>query len=251
MGTQKRHSDLLTLTAIFGLASLGCVLIYGLRVLISGRLWYLYLVWNLALAFVPFLIAAFGSTILARMAPGRGLSITALPFALLWLLFYPNAPYILTDFIHVIDRTYLKVSPSEWLGINALIWYDLLMNAVFAFIGHFMGLVSMWLVQRTLRRAWGAAAAQALVAVAILLAGFGIYLGRFSRLSSWDALLDPHRVFTEVRDAAMDPKAILFSFTFAIFIALTYGALAAFKRVGSPGADERRTRGPRARNPER
>ncbi|MGO8695207.1 MAG: DUF1361 domain-containing protein [Rectinemataceae bacterium] len=234
MSAQKRHSDLLTLTAIFGLASLGCVLIYGLRVLISGRLWYLYLVWNLALAFVPFLIAAIGSTILAHMTPGRFLAVSAAPFALIWLLFYPNAPYILTDFIHVIDRTYLRVSPSEWLGINALIWYDLLMNAVFAFIGHFMGLVSMWLVHSALRRAWGAAAARALVAAAILLAGFGIYLGRFSRLSSWDALLDPHRVINEVRDAATDPKAILFSFTFAVFIALTYGALAVFKRVGVP-----------------
>ncbi len=251
MSARKRHSDLLSLTAIFGLASLGCVLIYGLRVLISGRLWYLYLVWNLALAVVPFLIAAVGSTLLSHIAPGRALSIAAAPFALLWLLFYPNAPYILTDFIHVIDRTYLRASPSEWLGINALIWYDLLMNAVFAFIGHFMGLVSMWLVQRTLARAWGAAAARALLAVAILLAGFGIYLGRFSRLSSWDAIFKPERVFDEIRDATTDPKALLFSFTFAIFIALTYGALAAFKRVGERPRRGGGTRGPRARNPGR
>lgn len=236
MGAKRKHSDLLTLTSIFALASVGCVLIYGLRVVISGRLWYLYLVWNLALAFVPFLIAAIGSTLMSHIAPGRALSIVAAPFALLWLLFYPNAPYILTDFIHVIDRTYLRASPSEWLGLNAFIWYDLLMNAVFAFIGHFMGLVSMWIVQRTLARAWGAGAARALLAVAILLAGFGIYLGRFSRLSSWDAIFKPERVLAEIRDATTDPKAVLFSFTFAIFIALTYGALAAFKRVGErPG----------------
>jgi uncharacterized membrane protein len=234
MREQKKSSEILTLTAILGLAALGCVLLYGLRVLVSRRVSYLFLVWNLAIALVPYLIAAVGSLALGKMRPRRLRALLAVPFAALWLVFYPNAPYILTDFIHVINRTYLKTDPSEWLGTNALLWYDLVMNAAFAFIGHFIGLVSMWLVQEFLKRTWSRTAARSLVLAAILLSGFGIYLGRFSRLNSWDVLLDPRRVLGEVGEAAHDPRALLFSAVFALFILLTYGALIIFKRITPP-----------------
>ena len=54
--------------------------------------------------------------------------------------------------------------PPIGSGLSALLWYDLLMNAVFAFIGHFIGLVSMWLVQRGFAEAWGPKASRVLVA---------------------------------------------------------------------------------------
>jgi len=222
------------LSAVLGLAALGCVLLYALRVLVSGRIWYLYLVLNLALAAVPYIVAVAGSTIIARLDTRRLRALAALPIAALWLLFYPNAPYIFTDFIHVVERTYLRAVPEEALRVNVLLWYDLLMTAAFAFIGHFMGLVSMWIVQDSLGRVWGRAAAWALILAASLLAGFGIYLGRFSRLNSWDALLHPLRVLSEAGEAATDFKALLFSLAFMLFIVASYAALVVFKRVHSP-----------------
>ena len=234
MGAQKRGSDLLTLTAVLGLAAAGCVLLYALRVAISGRIWYLYLVLNLALAAVPYLVAVVGGSILQRLTRRRTRALIALPIAAIWFLFYPNAPYIFTDFIHVVERTYLRAVPDDSLRVNALLWYDLLMTAAFAFIGHFMGLVSMWLIQDSMRRVWGRAAANCLLLAACLLAGFGIYLGRFSRLNSWDALLHPLRVLSEAGEAATDLKALLFSLAFMFFILLSYAALVVFKRVGGP-----------------
>jgi uncharacterized membrane protein len=236
--------ELLELTVILGLAALGCVLLYGLRVAISGRIWYLYLVQNLALAMVPYLIAAVASLLVERFSPSgrRSTALGALGF--LWLLFYPNAPYIFTDFIHVIDRTYLRVRPSEWFGPNAMLWYDLIMNAAFAFMGHFIGLVSMWLVHTTFRRAWGRARSHLLVLSAILFSGFGIYLGRFSRLNSWDVLFDPPRVLEEIAEATADLHAILFSAAFSLFIFLTYAALVVFKRLaGTTAGTEAEDRG--------
>jgi uncharacterized membrane protein len=230
-GSGKR-SELFELTAFLGLAALGCVLLYGLRVAISGKFWYLYLVQNLALAMVPYLLAAAASLLVKRCPPGRRRSLVLVFLASLWLLFYPNAPYIFTDFIHVIDRTYIRARPSDWLGLNAMLWYDLIMNAAFAFMGHFIGLVSMWLVHQTCALAWGKARSLALVLGAIFLSGFGIYLGRFSRLNSWDVLISPRRVAAEVAEATLDPKAILFSAAFSLFILLTYATLATFKRIG-------------------
>jgi len=233
----KKRSEFLTLSVVLVLAASGCLLLFGLRVAISGKTHYSYLVWNLFLAFVPYAVAAVGVHLLARAGAGRPRALIAIPVAALWLVFYPNAPYIFTDFMYVINKTYLRAAPSDWLGLNALLWYDLLMNAAFAFIGHFIGLVSMWLIETGFAKAWGAKAARILVGAAILLSGFGIYLGRFSRLNSWDVVFDPRKVLGEVAEATADPKAILFSAAFSLFILLTYAALAVFKRVGLPKAE--------------
>jgi uncharacterized membrane protein len=234
MGEEGKKSEFLTLSVVLALAASGCFLLYGLRFAISGKVAYKYLIWNLVLAIVPYLVAAVGVHLLARSRAGRGRALIAIPVAALWLVFYPNAPYIFTDFIHVINRTYLRAAPSEWLGLNALLWYDLLMNAAFAFIGHFIGLVSMWLIETGFAEIWGARAARALVGAAILLSGFGIYLGRFSRLNSWDVVSDTKKVLSEVAEATADPKAILFSAAFSLFILFTYAALVVFKRLSLP-----------------
>ena len=238
MGLPRRILDnkFLAFSALLGLSILGCASLYGFRVLLSGRVYYLYLLQNLLLAFVPYLIAAasaLGVTRFDRLHPGKGRlrSLLLVPAALLWLLFYPNAPYIFTDFIHVINKVYLRVAPSEWVGLNALIWYDIVMNAAFAFIGHFIGLVSMWIMESVMAAAWGKVPARLFIGLAMILSGFGIYLGRFSRLNSWDAILSPFRVAGEVMEALADPMTIFFSLAFALFIFLSYGALAAFKRM--------------------
>jgi uncharacterized membrane protein len=230
------------LSAVLALSSSGCFLLFGLRVAISGTTYYRYLVWNLLLAIVPYVIAAIGIHLLARMGEGRERlrAFIGVATAALWIVFYPNAPYIFTDFIHVINRTYLRTPPADWLGLNALLWYDLLMNAAFAFIGHFIGLVSMWLIQTSFAKLWGARAARLLVAAAILVSGFGIYLGRFSRLNSWDLAFDPLRVWSEVAEATSDPKAMLFSAAFSLFIFLTYAALIVFKRIEMPAFSGRK-----------
>ena len=229
-------NKLVAFSALLGLAVLGCASLYGLRVLISGRIYYLYLLQNLLLAFVPYLIAAVTAILVGwieRRRPGerRPKVLLVVAAVLLWLLFYPNAPYIFTDFIHVINKVYLRVSPSEWVGLNALIWYDIVMNAAFAFIGHFIGLVSMWIMESTMAALWGKSVSRLLIGLAMLLSGFGIYLGRFSRLNSWDAIISPFRVADEVIEALRDPMTIFFSLAFALFIFLSYGALSAFKRM--------------------
>jgi len=228
-----KRSELLTMSLVLALAAAGCFLLFVLRVAISGKTFYRYLVWNLLLAIVPYAVAALGLRLVARTPAGRARGLVAAATAVLWIVFYPNAPYIFTDFIHVINKTYLRAAPSEWISLNALLWYDLLMTAAFAFLGHFIGLVSMWMMHTSFAELWGARAARVLVGAAILLAGFGIYLGRFSRLNSWDLVFDPRKVAGEVAEATAEPYAVLFSAAFSLFILLTYASLAVFKRLGA------------------
>lgn len=232
--TKKPADEILTLSALLTLAMLGCASLYGLRVLISRRVYYLYLLQNIFLAFVPYLIAAASAICLTRLRDGRLKKALLVPAALLWLVFYPNAPYIFTDFIHLINRVYLRVAPAEWPDLNALVWYDLVMTAAFAFIGHFIGLVSMWIMQSLMSSVWGKPASRSFLGAAVILAGFGIYLGRFSRLNSWDAILSPFHVAGEVVEAFSEPMAFFFSFAFALFILLSYGSLASFKKMTLP-----------------
>jgi uncharacterized membrane protein len=232
--TKKPANEILTLSALLALAMLGCASLYGLRVLISRRVYYLYLLQNIFLAFVPYLIAAFAALCLPRLRDGRLKKALLIPAALLWLVFYPNAPYIFTDFIHLINKVYLRVAPSEWPDLNALVWYDLVMTAAFAFIGHFIGLVSMWIMQHLMTSIWGNAISRTFLGAAVILAGFGIYLGRFSRLNSWDAIISPFHVAGEVVEALSDPMAFFFSFAFALFILLSYGSLSSFKKMDLP-----------------
>jgi uncharacterized membrane protein len=240
MGEGRNRARFLKLCAVLAILAVGCFTLYAFRVAISGKTSYRFLVWNLLLAIVPYVIAAIGAMLIADSRSVRGRNLVAALVAVLWLVFYPNAPYIFTDFIHVINKTYLRSSPSEWLNLNALIWYDLLMNAAFAFIGHFVGLASMWLMQSVLAKIWGKRAALGLVGAAILLSGFGIYLGRFSRLNSWDLVFDFKKVASEVAEASADPKAILFSVAFSLFILLSYAALVVFKRLELPDLRERK-----------
>jgi uncharacterized membrane protein len=221
----------LALALFLGLSAAGCVLVYAARAAISGRLYYSHLLWNLFLAYVPWMLASSSSLFLERMGPGRKRVLATLAASFAWLIFYPNAPYITTDFIHVINGSFLGAPISELIGRKALLWYDLIMNAAFAFIGHFAGLVSMWIVERNLRRVLGRLAGRLLVLAAIILSGFGIYLGRFSRLNSWEVLTDPVKVLGEIGAAFGDPEALLFSLAFVVFIGLSYGALSSFKQL--------------------
>ena len=81
-----------------------CFLSFGLivlRVMVTKQIGFLFLVWNLFLAFIPFFISSW-----LYLFKHRFSKITMLPFVALWLLFFPNAPYIITDIIHLVQFTH-------------------------------------------------------------------------------------------------------------------------------------------------
>lgn len=162
------------------------LLVYAMvavRVVYSGSPHYGALIWNLFLAWIPFVLA-----LVVYDGFRRGASrVPLLVGGALWLLFFPNAPYLLTDFIH------LGEGPAP-------LWYDALMLSAFAWTGLLLGFASLALVQAIVRRRFGARAGWLSVVAALGLAGVGVYLGRFVRFNSWDALLHPIRVVDVLAD---------------------------------------------------
>jgi uncharacterized membrane protein len=163
-------------------ASALCVATVEIRTRETGDAYYRFLVWNLILAWVP-LVLAMGAYGRAR----RRVDLTVAVLLVPWLLFFPNAPYLLTDFIH------LGEGPAP-------LWYDALMLSAFAWTGLLLGFASLYLVQMILRRAFGTLVAWLGVVVALSLGSIGVYVGRFIRFNSWDALLHPIRVAEVVNE---------------------------------------------------
>ncbi len=172
---------MLAIVALLAASAL-CVATVEIRTHETGDAYYRFLVWNLILAWVP-LVLAMGAYGRAR----RRVDLTVAVLLVPWLLFFPNAPYLLTDFIH------LGEGPAP-------LWYDALMLSAFAWTGLLLGFASLYLVQMILRRAFGTLVAWLGVVVALSLGSIGVYVGRFIRFNSWDALLHPIRVVEVVHE---------------------------------------------------
>jgi uncharacterized membrane protein len=169
----------------FALASLGCCGLVVVRNLETGNPNFRYLIWNLFLAWIPFVLA-----LLFYDGHRRGMGTPALvTLGALWLVFFPNGPYIVTDFVH------LSRDPLSPL------WFDGLTIGAFAAMGLLLGLGSLYLIQSAVRRELG----WAVVSAALLLGSVGIYVGRFVRLNSWDFFTNPHHLAYLVRLRLADP----------------------------------------------
>jgi uncharacterized membrane protein len=190
------------------------LLLLGTRVVTTGRFSSAFLIWNLALALAPLpvgclAIAALRRRTTAGFALGVGL-------AAVWLALFPNAPYLVTDFVHLHRR-------GEWSLL------DVAMMTSFGAAGWLAAvrsLVAWSKLPFAVDRRLGLAALTSVGG----LSGFGIYLGRVQRLNSWDLATDPRRVTTTIERVLTTElgAATLCSALFAVALGAT--TLVAIKR---------------------
>jgi len=188
-------------------ASAWCIALLIARLVHLGSLAYPLIVWNLILAWVPLLLSLALLACAKRRRPGREL----VAIGLLWLLFLPNAPYVMTDFVH--------------LGYYHRL-FDSLIFGSFGATGLALGLASLVIVQSVVTRAKGASAGWAVAAASLVASAVGIYLGRVQRLNSWDAITHPGRILAIVRTWLDNPLGhqhlMLVVGGLAVFLGLTY-----------------------------
>ena len=115
-------------TALLGVLLAWCVALVALRVMRTGTGYYLFLIWNLFLACIPPTI----THILCAAHKRRSPAVAQLMLLALWLLFLPNAPYLVTDFVHLKQNTPL------------LYWYDLMLLLSCAGTGLLLGYISVF-----------------------------------------------------------------------------------------------------------
>ena len=189
------------------------------RTIFAGRVELGFYVWNLVLAWLP-LLFALRVYQLAHIRPARWW-----PLALsagLWFLFFPNAPYLVTDFLHLRNRPPVPE------------WFDIVMMMSFAWTGLVLGYLSLLLMQETVRLRKGRRWAWGFAVTMLALGSLGIYLGRFARWNSWDVFVRPHGLagdFYHRVDFKSNPEMLIFFLTFLCFSLLSYATLYALAHL--------------------
>ncbi|WP_438710059.1 DUF1361 domain-containing protein [Aquimarina muelleri] len=178
-----------------------------LRVIKTDSTFYLFLVWNLFLACIPYAIT------LILCSQKTNSFIFWIGFAC-WLVFLPNSPYILTDLQHI------KLSTLE------SVWFDVLLILSFAINGLVAGFASLSIIQTSLQKKFSNKIANFIVYFILLLCGFGIYLGRVLRWNSWDILQDPTGLLLDIAKRILFPyqhiNTWFFTITFGVFLIIIY-----------------------------
>ena len=204
-------SRLPRLLGALGLSSALSVALIAARVAATGSRAYSFLVWNLFLAWVPFWLAL-GVAWIAKRAPARKVPLAALVVA--WFLFFPNAPYLVTDLIHLVFR-----QP----GPRGAMLFDAVMFFSFAFSGLLTGFLSLRIVEEEVKAAWGRWASWSITLLTLAASGLGVTVGRFDRYNSWDVATRPITIFAGVvHRITHDPRAMLTTLLFAVFFVVSY-----------------------------
>jgi uncharacterized membrane protein len=209
--TRRYAKERLFVLAGLGAASALCLALELAREWRYGVLGYRFLVWNLVLAWIPLLLA-----LLVYDRYRRGSPLTRLtPALVLWLLFLPNAPYIVTDFVHLSAATPVPL------------WFDGVELSAFAWTGMLLGFVSLYLLHAVARHRFGVTAGWTGVLIVLALISAGVYLGRVKRWNSWDLLTQPGSRLAQLHAHLADPASLgrAFGVTLGMtaLLALAYG----------------------------
>lgn len=213
----KKYRSTLMLLVVSSLLGIALV---AFRVQRTGYYTFYFLIWNLFLAWIPLALAIVIDMLFRRK---KKANILILALGIIWLLFYPNAPYILTDLMHI---QISKLMP---------VWFDVILILSFAWTGLFAGFVSLYILQNIVRRVFGNFLSWVFVFFSIELGSFGVFLGRFLRWNSWDFFTSPKAVTYDVFSRVINPLSnkwsVLFTVMFSAFSFFTYLLLYAFSKL--------------------
>lgn len=190
--------------------SMLCITMVLLRIFYTGSFRYLWLTWNLFLAWVPL----FFVMLWRKHENIRKSTLRSSVVLISWLLFFPNAPYILTDLLHLLQKTHVPL------------WYDLVLILSFAWTGLLTGFVSLIEIQNFFNEKINRAAGWCFTILALMLGSFGVYLGRYGRFNSWEVITNPLELSHDILMMIIHPmdytRMLGMTFFLSCFLILAY-----------------------------
>lgn len=183
-------------------------LLLAARFLYSGSLHYLFLIWNIFLAWIPLVTSSLFEKMINKSKWKQVLVF------FWWLTFFPNALYIVTDLVHLQIET---VVPK---------WFDAILLFSSSVVGLMMAFISLYRVEKYLQKTVNEKILAPLILLILFLGSFGVYLGRFLRWNSWDILSNPFQLFESIGHRIISPFDHLntwgITVIFTIFFYLLY-----------------------------
>lgn len=189
------------------------IIVNILRIIIWGKVSFIYILWNIFLALIPFVI----SSILLSFSKGGNLNkIIFIIGFILWLLFIPNAPYLITDFIHL----------GEIRAVPLL--YDIILLFSSAYVGLLFFFYSLSHIEEIFKTKYKKFTTSIIMTIIIMMISFGIYLGRFLRFNSWDIFINHtslvKNIWEIISDVAVHIEVYLYTLLFFFFLLISYHA---------------------------
>src|SRR6185312_3671047 len=189
--------------------SCGLVII---RMVHAHSVLFVFMIWNLFLGYVPYMLSGWLGRRLeekrGRLSGRPGEKWGWVAVCLVWLLFFPNAFYMLTDLFHLHDSRNPRVPE----------WFDLAMIFSFAWNGLLLGVLSLRQMERLLENKRLSKAifgprlqvplpypTAVFVYPVIALSALGVYTGRYLRYNSWDILTDPFQLMEDIATMVIHP----------------------------------------------
>jgi len=195
-----------------------CLLLLIARIVRTDQWSYVFLIWNLFLAFIPYILIKSYKENQHKILQAIIIGTT--------ILFLPNAPYILTDLFHLRER------------IAAPMWLDLILILSFAFLGMVFFILSvnrlLSISKALFRSRWITSGIKFFI---MLSSSYGIYLGRYLRFNSWDVIFDPFHLAKKMILSVFDPDCYKETFavtiTFTVFLYLIFEIVASLKSAAN------------------
>ncbi len=176
----------------------------AIRVLYTGNDAYVFYIWNIFLAIIPFLCSR-------KLITQTRMNVRSILLIGGWLLFFPNAPYLVTDLFHFTARS---GSPA---------WFDMILVTSASWNGLVLGIISLLQVEYFLKAHFREKKVRAISYLFILLCGYGIYLGRFLRFNSWDIVTNPHSLFSSIYHSILHPLQHTGTWAFTLIFSCLLG----------------------------
>lgn len=200
-------------------------LLYFIWILFGGNLKQIYMIWNVILAWIPLEIAILIHNLSSKGGKKKGKKIIIFALCIMWVLFYPNSPYITTDYIHLSTNKYYFLNPNykPYSNIPRVIynedfsiWFDFINIGIGVWIGCIVGFLSLYINQNLIRKRSNKFFSWIFVVVVNILSGFAIYLGRFIRWNSWDVIVNPKN-FIVILINHINNQSLYYTMVFGIF----------------------------------
>lgn len=200
------------------IASSAALLLYLARSLATGTAQFSFMAWNIVLSLLALAMA--GAFVLYRQKNSKYLSWL---FFVLWVFLLPNTFFMLTDFVHV----------RESGDINML--FDIVLVGLFAMNGFVHGILSLFIVHKTLIKRFRKMYVHASIVIIMLSSSFAVDMGRYLRWNSWDVLINPRALLFDVSDTFLNPanydRSFLITGVFFVAISSLYAVIWQFSKL--------------------
>jgi uncharacterized membrane protein len=188
---------------MLGILVIGCLVVIDWHQTNHIYPWYGFLRWNMFLAVVP-LVLAYALAWAAR----RDWALFAVPFlAFAWIVFLPNAPYLISDLVHLQDGA----SRANVLTLGLV-----------AVTGLLIGVKCVQIVQRVIEERFGSRWGWRAVQAIVVLTTFGVYAGRVLRWNSWNVLSRPHALLATALRGPSEPRRLAFAVVATLVSAVAF-----------------------------